>query len=401
MSDSVQDKIAVVGQGYVGLPLAIAAANASFRVIGLDNNGNKVANLNNFISDIEGISSDELKKITSKGNYHATDDFSELAGAEIILICVPTPLGNNGKPDLKFLIEATTEVAKNMSKGTLVIIESTVAPGTTRNMIVPLIKSESKLGDENFTVAFSPERVDPLNDTWGIKNTPKLLSALTEEGYRLAFNFYSKFVNTIIKCDSTEVAETAKVLENSFRLINISFINEISIFCQKLGIEVNQVIKAASTKPFGFMPFYPSIGIGGHCIPVDPIYLATAAKSIGVPTRLIDLAHQINQEMPGYFVGRAEEKIGGLKDKKVLVIGVSYKPNMADVRETPVEALILGLRNKGAEVFWHDDLVKEWNDEKSVALSDVYDLAIIATPHAYLDLTKLGDVPILNTRGSI
>ena len=397
----MQDKIAVVGQGYVGLPLAIAAANASFRVIGLDNNGNKVANLNNFISDIEGISSDELKKITSKGNYHATEDFSELAGAEIILICVPTPLGNNGKPDLKFLIEATTEVAKNMSKGTLVIIESTVAPGTTRNMIVPLIKSESKLGDENFTVAFSPERVDPLNDTWGIKNTPKLLSALTEEGYRLAFNFYSKFVNTIIKCDSTEVAETAKLLENSFRLINISFINEISIFCQKLGIEVNQVIKAASTKPFGFMPFYPSIGIGGHCIPVDPIYLATAAKSIGVPTRLIELAHQINQEMPGYFVGRAEEKIGGLKDKKVLVIGVSYKPNMADVRETPVEALILGLRNKGAEVFWHDDLVKEWNDEKSVALSDVYDLAIIATPHAYLDLTKLGDVPILNTRGSI
>ena len=397
----MQDKIAVVGQGYVGLPLAIAAANASFRVIGLDNDRNKVANLNNFISEIEGISSDELKKITSKGNYHATDDFSEIAGAEIILICVPTPLGNNGAPDLKFLIEATTKVAKNMSKGTLVIIESTVAPGTTRNMIVPLIKSESKLGDENFTVAFSPERVDPLNDTWGINNTPKLLSALTEEGYHLAFNFYSKFVNTIIKCDSTEVAETAKLLENSFRLINISFINEISIFCQKLGIEVNQVIKAASTKPFGFMPFYPGIGIGGHCIPVDPIYLATAAKSIGVPTRFIDLAHQINQEMPGYFVGRAEEKIGGLMDKKVLVIGVSYKPNMADIRETPVEALILGLRNKGAEVFWHDDLVKEWRDEKSVALSDVYDLAIIATPHAYLDLTKLGDVPILNTRGSI
>ena len=397
----MQDKIAVVGQGYVGLPLAIAAANAGFRVIGLDNNSNKVLNLKNFISNIEGVDSDELKKITSKGNYFATEDFSKLADAEIILICVPTPLGNNGKPDLKFLIEAITEVAKNMSKGTLVIIESTVAPGTTRNTIVPLIKNESKFGDENFTVAFSPERVDPLNDTWGIKNTPKLLSALTEEGYRLAFNFYSKFVNTIIKCDSTEVAETAKLLENSFRLINISFINEISIFCQKLGIEVNQVIKAASTKPFGFMPFYPSIGIGGHCIPVDPIYLATAAKSIGVPTRLIDLAHQINQEMPGYFVGRAEEKIGGLKDKKVLVIGVSYKPNMADVRETPVEALILGLRNKGAEVFWHDDLVKEWNDEKSVALSDVYDLAIIATPHAFLDLTKLGEVPILNTRGSI
>ena len=397
----MQNKTAVVGQGYVGLPLAIAAANAGFHVVGLDKNSNKVKNLNNFISGIEGIHSDEIKKIKLKGNYHATDDYSEIAGAEIILVCVPTPLGDNEKPDLKYLIEATTNISKNMSKGTLVIIESTVAPGTTRNIVVPLIKSVSKFGDEDFTIAFSPERVDPLNDTWGIKNTPKLLSALTEDGYRLAFNFYSKFVNTIIKCDSVEVAETAKLLENSFRLINISFINEISIFCQKLGIDINQVIEAASTKPFGFMPFYPSIGIGGHCIPVDPIYLATAAKSIGVPTRFIDLAHQINQEMPGYFVGRAEEKIGGLKDKKVLVIGVSYKPNMADIRETPVEALILGLRNKGAEVFWHDDLVKEWKDEKSVALSDVYDLAIIATPHSYLDLTKLGDVPILNTRGSI
>ena len=232
----MQNKTAVVGQGYVGLPLAITAANAGFHVVGLDKNSNKVTNLNNCISDIEGIHSDEIKKIKLKGNYHATDDFSEIAGAEIILLCVPTPLGNNEKPDLKFLIEATTNIAKNMSKGALVIVESTVAPGTTRNTIVPLIKSVSKFGDEDFTVAFSPERVDPLNDTWGIQNTPKLLSALTEDGYRLAFNFYSKFVNTIIKCDSTEVAETAKLLENSFRLINISFINEISIFCQKLGI---------------------------------------------------------------------------------------------------------------------------------------------------------------------
>ena len=197
------------------------------------------------------------------------------------------------------------------------------------------------------------------------------------------------------------MAEAAKLLENTFRLINISFINELSILCQKLGIDVNSVIQTASTKPYGFMPFYPSIGIGGHCIPVDPIYLSSVAKAVGVPTRFIDLAVQINQEMPGYFVGRAEEKIGGLKGKKVLVIGVSYKPNVADVRETPVDALILGLKNKGAQVSWHDDLVKEWNGEKSVALSNTYDLAILTTPHDYLDLTKLGDVPILNTRGSI
>ena len=397
----MKNNIAVVGQGYVGLPLAIAAANAGFHVVGIDQNSNKVTKLNNFISDIEGVDSEELKKIKSNGKYYATDDFSEIEKVQIVLVCVPTPLGADGSPDLKYLIMACTEIAKNISKGTLVVIESTVAPGTTRNIIEPIIRNESKFGDENFYIAFSPERVDPLNNKWGIKNTPKLLSAMTEEGYTLAFNFYSKFVNKIIKCNSIEIAETAKLLENSFRLINISFINEISIFCQKLGIEINQVIEAAATKPFGFMPFYPSVGIGGHCIPVDPIYLANAAKSIGAPTRLIDIAHQINQEMPGYFVGRAEEKIGSLKQKKILVIGVSYKPNIADVRETPVEALIVGLKNKGAEVSWHDDLVKEWNDEKSVVLSAEYDLAIIATPHDYLDLTKLGMVPILNTRGTV
>jgi UDP-N-acetyl-D-glucosamine dehydrogenase len=397
----VLDKIAVVGQGYVGLPLAIAAANAGFNVVGIDNNKEKVANLNKSISDIEDIDSNNLKKIIINKKYSATNNFINLANAKIILICVPTPLGANDKPDLTYLIEATTEVAKNISKGTLVIVESTVAPGTTRNTIAPLIKSVSKFKDEDFLIAFSPERVDPLNSTWGIQNTPKLLSALTENGYRLAFNFYSNFVKTIIKCDSVEIAETAKLVENSFRLINISFINEISIFCQKLGIDVNQVINAASTKPFGFMPFYPSAGIGGHCIPVDPIYLANAAKSIGAPAKLIDLAVQVNLNMPDYFIGRAEEKLGLLEGKKILVIGVSYKPNLADVRETPVRALIVGLRNKGAEVFWHDDLVKEWNDEKSVAISNTYDLAVIATPHAYLDLTKLGDMPILNTRGSI
>lgn len=397
----MQDKIAVVGQGYVGLPLAIAAANAGFRVIGLDNNSNKVLNLKNFISNIEGVDSDELKKITSKGNYFATEDFSKLADVEIILICVPTPLGNNGKPDLKFLIEAITEVAKNMSKGTLVIIESTVAPGTTRNTIVPLIKNESKFGDENFTVAFSPERVDPLNDTWGIENTPKLLSALTEDGYRLAFNFYSKFVNTIIKCDSIEVAETAKLLENSFRLINISFINEISIFCRKLDIEVNQVIKAAATKPFGFMPFFPSIGVGGHCIPVDPIYLSEKAKEVQAPITMIESAAKVNSELWQYFVQLAEKELGSLNGKKILVIGISYKPNVRDVREAPAIKLIQGLRTLGASVFWHDNLVQRWNEEVSTAINENFDLAIVATTHENLELAKLGNVPKIDTRGSL
>ena len=196
------------------------------------------------------------------------------------------------------------------------------------------------------------------------------------------------------------MAETAKLLENSFRLVNISFINEISIFCEKLGLEINDVIKAASTKPYGFMPFYPSIGAGGHCIPVDPIYLSNSANRLGVKSRFIDLASQVNNEMPEHVVRRAEEKLFGLKGKNILVVGVSYKSNVADVRETPVARLIEGLINKGANVSWHDDLVKEWNSEKSVTLSSDFDLAIIATPHDYLDLTKLGNVPILNTRGS-
>jgi len=397
----VNPKTAVVGQGYVGLPLAIAAAKAGFRVIGLDNNSKKVTDLNNSISSIEGVDLDELREVGSKGAYFATDDFSKLVDVEIILICVPTPLGENGKPDLTFLIEATTEVAKNMSKGSLVIIESTVAPGTIRNIIWPIIKNETKFGDQDFTLAFSPERVDPLNDTWSIENTPKLLSALSEDGYRLAFDFYSKFVNTVIKCDSVEIAETAKLLENSFRLVNISFINEIAVFCQKFGIEVNDVIQAASTKPYGFMPFYPGLGVGGHCIPVDPVYLSEKAKELDVPMRMIDAAQQINKKRPQYFVEQSIEKIGDLTEKRIMVLGLAYKPNVSDTRETPTEPLIKGLREQGAIVAWHDDLVGEWNGEKSVDLSTNYDLAILATPHNYFDLSKLGNVPILNTRRSL
>jgi UDP-N-acetyl-D-glucosamine dehydrogenase len=267
--------------------------------------------------------------------------------------------------------------------------------------LLPILEKESGLKTDQFNLAFSPERIDPKSINWTVKNTPKLVSGLTESAKQKAIEFYEKFIDSLIECDSLEIAETAKLLENTFRLVNISFINEIAILCQKLKIDVNKVIDAASTKPYGFMPFYPSIGVGGHCIPVDPLYLANKAREVGAPTRFIDLADQINQEMPEYFVGRALEMLGNLKGKKVLVVGVSYKPNVADVRETPVAALIAGLDKIGAQVSWHDNLVKEWNGNKSVALSDNYDLAILATPHNYLDLTKLGNVPILNTRSSI
>ena len=394
-------KVAVIGLGYVGLPLAIESAKAGYPTTGLEIDSDRIRNLNLGVSYLEDIDDDSLKDQIDSGKFRASQDFSEINHADVVVICVPTPLLDNYKPDLSAVESAANSIAKYLTKGQLVILESTVEPETTRKFLVPLLEKGSGLKREEFDVVFSPERIDPTNKKWTLKNTPKIVAGLTNKAGTRAADFYSKFIDNVIVVESLEVAETAKLLENSFRLVNISFVNEISIFCQKLGIDVNAVINAASTKPYGFMPFYPSIGVGGHCIPVDPLYLANKAREIGAPTRFIDLADQINQEMPGYFVGRAEEKLGGLKNKRVLVVGVSYKPNVADVRESPVEALINGLKQKGAQVSWHDNLVKEWNGEMSVTLSSDFDLAIIATPHDYLDLTKLGNVPILNTRGSI
>jgi UDP-N-acetyl-D-glucosamine dehydrogenase len=394
-------QISVIGQGYVGLPLALAACEAGYSVVGVDNNPSKITELQSGKSGIEDVSDSMISKVIKSEKYKPTSDYNEISASDVILICVPTPLNTNNLPDLTAIENAAKKIAKYLSKESLVILESTVEPGTTRDFLVPILERGSGLSKEDFHVAFSPERIDPLNKDWNIKNTPKIVAGLTEHSKVMAIKFYSKFIDNVIPVESLEVAETAKLLENSFRLVNISFINEISIFCHRLGIDVNDVINAAASKPYGFMPFYPSVGVGGHCIPVDPVYLANKADQIGIETRFIDLAVQINKEMPGYFVGRAEEKIGGLKGKKVLLVGVSYKPNVADVRETPVEELINGLAKKGAEVSWHDDLVKEWNGEKSVALSNNFDLAILATPHDYLDLMKLGSVPILNTRSSI
>jgi UDP-N-acetyl-D-glucosamine dehydrogenase len=397
---SLPEKIAVVGQGYVGLPLALAALNADFKVVGIDTDISKVEFIKSGKSPVEDISNEVIETAILSQKYEIDSRFDSGANYEIILICVPTPLSENHEPDLGILKDAAKTVGKALSEGTLVIIESTIQPGTTRNTIIPILEKESGLNRDQFLVAFSPERIDPMNKKFNIKNTPKLVAGLTPKAATNAKEFYSKFIDQVDICDSLEVVETAKLLENSFRLVNISFINELAMFCQKIGIDVNDVIKAASTKPYGFMPFYPSVGVGGHCIPVDPLYLAEAAREAGAPVRFIELADEINLGMPTYFVGRASEMLGGLKDKKVLVIGVSYKPNVADIRETPIEALISGLKKSGAVVSWHDDLVKSWNGESSVALGSGFDLAILATPHDYLDLSLLGSTPLLNTRGS-
>lgn len=393
--------VCVIGLGYVGLPLAIAAAKSGYEVTGIDLDEIKVREINSGKSYIEDIDNNELSELVEAGKIKAESNYKSIENTEIIVVCVPTPLLENHLPDLSYLESVAKSIKGKLSEKSLLILESTVPPGTTRDFLAPLLEFDFKKPEKSFKLAFSPERIDPMNLKWTIKNTPKIVAGLTSEAKNLAIDFYSEFVDQVIECESIEVAETAKLLENTFRLINISFVNELSIFCHKLGININDVIKVASTKPYGFMPFYPGIGIGGHCIPVDPIFLSNVGKKIGASTRFIDLADQINQEMSSYFVGRSEEKLSGLNHKKVLVVGVAYKPNIADTRETPVKSLIVGLKQKGAKVFWHDELVKEWNGEKSVALSNEYDLAIIATPHDYLDLKKLGNVPILNTRGSI
>jgi len=391
----------VIGQGYVGLPLSLELCKIGYKVIAVDIDSRKIEELKLGKTNIEGIDVKQLSSQISAGNLIPTTDFNSVAGSEVILLCVPTPLGNDRKPNLAKLESASKSVSPFLKPDSLIITESTIEPGTTRDVLTPIFENGSGLNRDQLHIVFSPERIDPANTKWRIDNTPKLVAGLREESAQKAKDFYLKFISEVHVCSSLEVAETAKLLENTFRLINISFINELMIFCEKIGVDIKHVIEAAATKPYGFMPFYPSVGVGGHCIPVDPLYLADKARRSGAIQKMIELADAINRSMPNYFVDRAEAKIGGLKNKRILVVGVAYKPNVADIRETPVESLLEGLKTKGAKVFWHDDLVKEWNGENSVALSNDFDLAILATPHDYLDLTKLGDVPILNTRGSI
>jgi UDP-N-acetyl-D-glucosamine dehydrogenase len=394
-------RVSIIGQGYVGLPLAVAAAKSGFEVDGIDTDLDKIEKIMSDNSGISGFESGLLNKLIEGNSYFCSSDFTRISLSEIVIFCVPTPLDSSDKPDLCILLDAINLVGKNLKKGMLVIIESTIAPGTTSEILEPLLLKVAGLESGDLDISYSPERIDPMNSDWDVTNTPKLVAGLTASSLERSMGFYSKFIKEVIPVKSVKIAETAKLLENSFRLVNISFINEMAVFCNKYGIDITEVIKAASTKPYGFMPFYPSLGVGGHCIPVDPIYLSDKANQVGTPITMIDKAHQINNEMPNYYVRRAGEKMNGLKGKQILILGLAYKPNISDTRESPVEPLINGLRDKGAIVEWHDDLVGEWNGEKSVALGVNYDLAILATPHDYFDLSKLGNTPILDTRGSL
>jgi len=393
--------IAVFGLGYVGLPLCIEAIKSGYKVFGVDVNLERIDRLKMGQSDIEGVNNDALLEFLESRKFEIVSEINSDQNIKIILICVPTPLDNRKKPDLSMLTSAVRNIGKVLTKGTLVIVESTIEPGTTRNIILPILEKESGLSRDQFELTFSPERIDPNNNVWQISNTPKLVAGLTTESAQSAAEFYSSFVSQIEVASSLEAAEAAKLLENSFRLINISFVNEFRIFCEKLGIDVLEVIRLAATKPYGFMPFYPSIGVGGHCIPIDPMYLANKATEIGAPSKMINLAYEINSEIPEYISSLAEKKIGRLVGKKIIVIGITYKPNISDMRETQVSNLISALEKKGSIVKWHDQFVQDWKGSKSVPLSSDYDLAIVATKHDYIDISKLGSIPILNTSGSI
>ena len=390
------NRVAVIGQGYVGLPLAIAANNAGFEVTGIDSDAERILKLTGGKSPIEDVSSAEISKALGNG-YSVSKSISDVNSCDIVIFCLPTPLDSASKPDLSILYSAIKDAAAHISAGTLVIVESTIAPGALRDEIYVLLSQNC--GYSDFELAYSPERIDPKSAIWNISNTPKLVAGLSENATERALAFYSKFVDDVRVFTSVEVVETAKLLENSFRLVNISFINEISILCSKLGIDVMEVIEAASSKPYGFMPFYPSAGVGGHCIPVDPMYLAEKAEAAGVPLKSIEIAHQINEAMPAFYVGRCVEILGNLSGKKILIVGLAYKSNVSDIREGASEKLIGLLRKGGAMVSWHDEIVGTWNNENSSSLSGDFDLAILVTIHDGVDLSLLGKTPILNTFG--
>jgi len=388
-------RVAIIGQGYVGLPLAMAVAQAGHEVVGIDLDQSLIERLKAGKSPIVDVTDDQITSAIKTGRYSLTNNFGTVETSDVVVICVPTPLDSANKPDFSFLMRALNSIADHLQADALIINESTVSPGTTRG----LIKETLDRTGIPYELAYSPERIDPANKKWTVTTTPKLVAGLTPTATERAVAFYKTFVVSVTVGSSLEVIETAKLLENSFRLVNISFVNEIAQFCAALGIDVREVVDAAATKPYGFLPFYPGAGVGGHCIPVDPSYLVAKAQELGTPTRFIDLANDVNQSLATYFTGVAAGILGEIKGKNIVVVGVAYKPDVADIRETPAEGLIKELRSMGADVKWHDDLIQEWNGEKSVPLSADFDLAILVNPHSNTDLDALGSTRVLNTRG--
>lgn len=389
-------KIAVIGQGYVGLTLSMGALSAGYRVVGLDSNKELVQDLLNYETQVPNIDQTLLKKYIRNQNYFPSSDYSQISGCKIIVIAVPTPLDDDRNPDLDYLERAVTNIAHYGSDNTLIINESTSYPGTLRNFIKPLVE---KISNFNFEYASAPERIDPANLKWNLDNTPRLVSGLTQSSTDKAIDFYRSICTNVHKVSQPEVAEAAKLFENTFRQINIALVNEFAVIAKAIGFSAHEAIAAASTKPFGFMPFYPSIGVGGHCIPIDPSYLSYSARETGMSAKFIELANITNLNMSRYVAQEINSEIkGGLDKKKIQIAGISYKPEVADMREAPALRLIQELKNLGAYVTWHDPVVKYYGEEKSTLIDSSVDVGLIVTPHQEIDFSpwKSGNVKVFD-----
>ncbi len=392
-----QAKLSVIGLGYVGLPLSIAFAQAGIEVIGIDVDARKVSMLNAGQSYVEDVADSQLLPLVQAGSFRASTDFADLMQVDAIAICLPTPLGETKDPDISFIINATDNIAHYGATGKLVILESTTYPGTTEEIILPRLSHNGDQVGRDFFLAFSPERIDPGRTDYNMFNTPKVIGGVTPDCLEVALALYGTVVQHPVPVSSTATAEMVKLLENTFRAVNIGLVNEIALMCDKLGLDVWEVVGAAASKPYGFMPFYPGPGLGGHCIPVDPHYLSWKLRTLNYTARFIELAHDINSHMPDYVVDKValglNEARKAVNGSKVLVLGVAYKPNIGDVRESPAIDVIDLLEERGAEVSFHDPYVADFvaagisfhSIELTQTALEQADCVVIVTNHADYD----------------
>lgn len=389
--------VAIIGAGYVGVPLAHVFADAGKRVLLVDISETVVAGLNRGESHIQDVSSDALKRHVDAGLVTATTDYDALRDADAVLIALPTPLSKQREPDLSILLGAVRDLSSRLRRGQLVVLESTTYPGTTRDSILPILEGSGLKVGEDFFLAFSPERVDPGNGTWTTQNVPKVVGGITAACMRHAVELYASVVDTVHEVSTPEAAELTKLLENIFRSVNIALVNELAQLCDRMGINVWEVVDAAATKPFGFMSFKPGPGLGGHCIPIDPFYLTWKAREFGFYTEFIELAGKVNENMPYHCRSLISQALNhglqrSLSGSKILVLGVAYKSDIGDTRESPALKLMELLRNAGADVSYHDPHVPELNGTRSVALDPAaYDCVAIVTAHSGIDYDKLVD----------
>ncbi|MFA5164036.1 MAG: nucleotide sugar dehydrogenase [Candidatus Omnitrophota bacterium] len=409
-------KIAVIGLGYVGLPLAVEFAKEGFHALGVDLDRRKVDSINAGDSYILDIPGDEIKPLAKKGILKATTDYSRLKEVDAIIICVPTPLRKTKDPDMSFIVSAAEAIAKNLRKGQVIVLESTTYPGTTEEVILPMLEATGLKVGRDFSLGFSPERIDPGNPRYMTHNIPKVVSGMTAGCRENIALLYSQIVEKVVTVSSVKVAEMVKLLENTFRSVNIGLVNELALMCDSLKVDVWEIIEAAKTKPFGFMPFYPGPGLGGHCIPIDPIYLAWKARIQGFEPRFIDLASKINADMPEHVAERVSRSLNSrfgkaVKGAKVLVVGLSYKKDVTDTRESPAYEVIEKLEERGASISYYDPFVPSsmigGHKMKSVALTAAEikrnDCVVIVTDHSNIDYDLISENAkfVLDTRNAL